>query len=71
MNEANTIINLLKRFMIFFKNSFVQISSMNFVDDNRVLWCQKVEDTREISILEAILYLSRSTLSWPSWSSSS
>lgn len=37
MNEANTIINLLKRFMIFFKNSFVQISSMNFVDDNRVL----------------------------------
>lgn len=36
INEANTIINLLKADDLF-KNSFVQISSMNFVDDNRVL----------------------------------
>lgn len=49
--------------MIFW-NLFIQISGMNFVDDNMVLQCQKVEGARKVSTLEAILCLGSNTLSW-------
>lgn len=55
---------LIKRTILWlFWNSFVQISGVNFVDDNMVLQCQKVEDARKVPTLEAILCLDSSTFS--------